>query len=435
MKASWTEIIPENEFLALAQDHSRNFLKIHSFLQNHRRSLTRKFYSHLIAESEELESFLDDHCARDNRTWHFFGELVACTRNISKVAFILEHILNRYHAYDLENDESNLFQKDARDVSHFLEETIFSLYDEIRRESMRLGMSFPEETLEEDSFGDYYPQKRLPANIDEEEEADGRRVIAKISSQYLGVITKVEHFEWSNGRCPLDSLRSYVPSKIDEEKSREVLALIHNLQSTYDHHIRRTPLELQDESLKRFRSFISMPMHLMSLVNWLAHLYERHILTARQEKERKGIPLIVDVTKVLNVLVNFGLFHTNRYLNKGKDLACDLLGKYTEVDTCELKVPEKLGFHLRPASLIVKLVKHYGTKLTLIVEGREFDASNVLSITMAAGLIARKGCKTVIFEGDKRVLDDLKLLSQCNFGEDEKGNPTNPPQELNHLWT
>ncbi len=437
MKASLTEIIPEDEFLELAQDHSRNFLKIHSFLQNESRSHTRRFYSYLIAESEELESFLDDHCARDNRNWHFFGELVACVRNIAKVVFILEHTLNRYHSYGFQDDESNRFLADARDVSAFLDRTIFSLFEEVKKESLRLGMRFPAETLlQEESFGEFYRQKRLPYTIDDEEgvESDARRVLAKIASQYLGVINKFENFGWNKGKSRAEDLRAVVPNVVDEERSREVMALIHNLQSTYDHHIRRTPLELQDKDLKRFRSFISMPVHLMSIVNWLSHLYERHILTARHEVGRE-IPFIVDESRILDILVDFALFHANRYLQIGKNLACDLLGRYTEVDTCELKVPEKLGFHLRPASLIVKLAKHYGTKLSLIVDGKVYDASNVLSITMAAGLIARRGYKTVIFEGDKRVLEDLKLLSKCNFGEDEKGNPTSHPEELSHLWT
>lgn len=436
MQASWTEIISEEEFLGLAQEHSRNFLKIYSFLQNERVSHTRRFYSHLIGESEELESFLDDHCARDNKNWHYFGELVACIRNLAKVAFILEHILNRYHAYSFQDDESNRFAEDAREVSRYLDETIFSLFDGLKKEAVRLGMRFPRGTLREDSFGEYYRQKRLPYTIDDEEgeESDARRVLAKIASQYLGVINKVEHFGWNNGKSRSEDLKALVPNVVDEERSREVMALIHNLQSTYDHHIRRTPLELQDENLKRFRSFISMPMHLMSIVNWISHLYERHILTARHEKDGRGIPRIVDAPKLIDTLFNFALFHANRYLQLGKNLACDLLARYTEIDTCELRVPEKLGFHLRPASLIVKLAKHYGTKLSLIVDGKIYDASNVLSITMAAGLIARRGYKTVIFEGDKRVLDDLKLLSKCNFGEDVKGNPTNPPKELSHLW-
>jgi hypothetical protein len=434
MKRSLTEVISEEAFLELAQEHSRNFLKIHNFLQKERRSHTRKFYSHLIEESEELESFLDDHCARDNRTWYYFGELVACIRNLAKVAFILEHILNRYHAYGLQDNDSLAFLKDARNASTFLDDTIYALFDELRKESLRLGMKPSRGTLKEDSLGEFYPQKRLPYTIDEEAESDARKVLAKVASQYLGVISKVENFGWNHEANHSDSHGNLVPHKIDEERSREVAAFIHSLQSTYDHHIRRTPLEAQDESLKRFRSFVSMPLHLMSIVNWLSHLYQRHILTARHGKGRKGIRFLVDGSKIMDIMVHFALFHANRYLQAGKDLAREILEKYTEVGTCELKVPEKLGFHLRPASLIAKLAKHYGTKLSLIVDGREYDASNVLSISMAAGLIARKGYRTVLFEGDRRVLEDLRLLAQCNYGEDKKGNPTSLPQELSHLW-
>ncbi|GAH73288.1 unnamed protein product, partial [marine sediment metagenome] len=68
-------------------------------------------------------------------------------------------------------------------------------------------------------------------------------------------------------------------------------------------------------------------------------------------------------------------------------------------------------------------------------DGREYDASSVLSITLAGGLIARKGYKTVLFKGDKRVLRDLKLLSEYNYGEDERGNQSTLPPELSHLWT
>ncbi|MEW6665978.1 MAG: HPr family phosphocarrier protein [Thermodesulfobacteriota bacterium] len=434
MKRSLTEVISEKDFLDMVQERSRDFLRIYNFLQRERGSHARKFYSHLIEESEELESFLDDHCARDNRAWCYFGELVACIRNLAKAAFILEHVLHRYHAYGLQDKESGKFLKDAHNASAFLDETIFSLFEEVRNESLRLGMRFPRGSLKEDSFGEIYPQKRLPYTIDGEEESDARKVLAKIASQYLGVISKVEHFGWNHGPNHSDQIGSVVPNRVDEERSREVAAFIHNLQSTYDHHIRRTPLESQDESLKRFRGFISMPLHLMSIVNWLSHLYQRHILAARHGKDRKAIRFMVDGSKMVDIMLHFALFHANRYLQMGKDLARDILGKYTEVGTCELKVPEKLGFHLRPASLIAKLAKYYGTKLSLVVDGMEYDASNVLSISMAAGLIARRGYKTVRFEGDKRVLEDLRLLAQANYGEDEKGNPTSLPEGLNHLW-
>ena len=177
-----------------------------------------------------------------------------------------------------------------------------------------------------------------------------------------------------------------------------------------------------------------MPLHLMSVVNWLSHLYQRHINTTRGSARRE-ISAIVDASDILDIMMNFAMFYTWRYLHAGKNVSNDILGKYIEVDTCELKVPQNLGFHLRPATLVARLAAYYGTKLSLIVDGSEYDASSLLSITLAGGLIARKGYKKILFKGDKRALHDLQILSQYNYGEDEKGNQAVLPPELSHLWT
>lgn len=435
MKRSLTEVITEDEFLKLSQERSQGFLRIYNFLHREHKPCTRTFYSHLIKESEELESFLDDHHARDNKAWFLFGELIACIRNIAKVSFILKHILNRYLSYDLRDDEANRYFNDTQNVSTSLDETILSLYEEVKKESLKLGIKFPRGTLKEDLFGEIYPQKRLPYTIDEEENSNPQEIVAKIATQYLNMIEKFEYFGWNYLKNNLDDLKNTIPDKVNEERSRELIAHIHNLQSTYDHYIKNTPLEFQDEGLKRFRGYISMPLHLLSVVNWLSHLYQRHVNTIRYGKGRIQISAIIDKSTILDIVMNFALFYTNRFLQRGKKLAGDILGKYIEIDTCELKVPARLGFHLRPAALVVKLAKYYGTKLFLFVDGKEYDANNILSITMAAGLIARKGYKTVLFKGDRRVLKDLKLLSEHNYGEDEKGNPASLPPELSHLWT
>ena len=82
--------------------------------------------------------------------------------------------------------------------------------------------------------------------------------------------------------------------------------------------------------------------------------------------------------------------------------------------------------------MVAKLAKHHGTKLTLIVGDREFDASSVLNITIAAGLMAKRGDKSVVFKGDRQVLKDLRLLSEFHYGISKEGDKNLPP-ELNHL--
>ena len=434
MKRSLTEVITEDDFLELAQEHSVSFLRTSNFLSNRHKPFTRRFYAHLIKESEEFESFLDDHCARDNKTWYLLGEFVACIRNIAKVAFIIAHVLNRYSAYALREEEADSFVKDARDISTILDETVLALFEEVKKEASRLGIVLPKDTLKEDLFGEIYHQKRLPYTIDEEEDLDVQKTVVMIATQYLNIVEKYVSFGWDSGENHLENPKDVIPDKINEEMSRELVALIHNLQSSYDHSIRHTPLESQDKGLKMLRGHISIPLHLLSIVNWSSHLYQRHILALRYEKVRTRITGIIEASDMLGTVMNFALYYTNSYLKTGKKLANDVLAKYTERDTCELRVPQKLGFHLRPATLVAKCAKYYGTKVFIIVDGHRYDASNVLNVTLAGGLIARKGYETVLFEGDKRVLRDLTLLSECNYGEDETGSPTKPPPELSHLW-
>jgi len=434
MNKALTEAITEEDFLELAQERSQDFLRISNFLYGNHMPFTRRFYAHLIKESEELESFLDDYSARDNKTWYFFGEIVACTRNIAKVAFIVTHVLNRYSAYALTEDEADSFVRDARNVSRLLDETVLSLFEKIKNEALIVGIRLQSETVKEDLFGEVYPQKRLPFTIDEEDDLNVQKTVVKIATEYLIVIEKFASFGWDSGESHLGDPRDAIPDKINEELSRELVALIHNLQSSYDHSVRRTPLESQDKELKMLRGHISIPLHLLSIVNWLSHLYQRHVLALKYERARTRITEIIEASDMFCVVMNFAIYYTNSYLETGKELANDLLAKYTERDTCELRVPQKLGFHLRPATLVAKCAKYYGTKVFIIVDGHRYDASNVLNITLAGGLIARKGYETVLFEGDKRVLKDLILLSECNYGEDETGSPTKPPPELSHLW-
>jgi hypothetical protein len=433
MKKSLTEVISEEKFLPIVQEHSKRFLGIYHLLKRDYRPFTRRYYAYLIEESEDLETFLDDHCARENKTWYLFGELVACIRNLAKVAFILRHVLNRHPAYNLADNQDEQYFEEAQRVIRFLDQTLLALFEAIKKESLNLGMAFPEGNAKVSHFGEIYPQKRLPYTIDEKETFNAQEIVAGIVSRYLEVVERFESYGWHGGKIKISELKQMIPVKINEERSREISALIHNLQSTYDHYIKRTPLESQDVALKRFRGYISMPLHHLTMVNWLSHLYRRHVYPSQRGKIGHRLSELIRETDLLEIIGNFALFYAYRYLQTGRTFAQELYERYADVDTCEVRVPHKLGFHLRPASLVVKLANYYRTKLYLMVDGQEYDASNILSITMAAGQISRKGYQTVLFRGDKRLIQGLKRLSEHNYGEDEKGNPTSLPPEFDFL--
>jgi hypothetical protein len=50
-----------------------------------------------------------------------------------------------------------------------------------------------------------------------------------------------------------------------------------------------------------------------------------------------------------------------------------------------------------------------------------------------SGKIKKEGIRKVKFKGDKRALDDLKILAEVNYGEDHMGKGIPLPKELSYL--
>ena len=343
MKRPSTEIISEEEFLQLVQQHSVNFLKIYNFLQKTQKPYTRKFYAHLIKESEELETFLDDHYARENKNWCLFSEFVACTRKMAQVMLVLKHTINRFPAYSLDGASDSYLTK-AYETSDFLIETIISLFQGIKKEALNLGIRFPRGSLKDDMFGEIYSSKRLPTNIDKEDDVSAVTAISKIATQYIDSVDQFNDHGWNLGKISSENLQNLIPDKVNEEESRKFIATVHNLQSAYDHYIKNDSLELKNEKLKTFRIYISLPLHLLTIVNRLSHLFQRYLRPTSRGIDRKEIFNIIDREKILDIIINFSLYYAGRYFRKGKTLADNILATYVEVETCEIALPEKTRY-------------------------------------------------------------------------------------------
>jgi len=191
-----------------------------------------------------------------------------------------------------------------------------------------------------------------------------------------------------------------------------------------------------------------------------------------------------------------------------------MLKKYAEMGKIKVPVPRYRGFHVRPSTLIAKLVHHYGSDVKMKLEDQVYDASSPLELFRAnekinAGkrrslaeeivkqkLVKDKIChkdikvavrkivlklaeqgKVILYEqplqlpeqldasnatileqitdliaqilaigkidiitnmqvtftGDKRVLQDVKLLAESGYGEDNYGNNISLPPQLDYL--
>ncbi len=60
-----------------------------------------------------------------------------------------------------------------------------------------------------------------------------------------------------------------------------------------------------------------------------------------------------------------------------------MLKRYAEVGRIEVPIPKYRGFHVRPSTLISKLVFHYGSKVQMLLAEEAYDAGSSLDLFRA----------------------------------------------------
>ncbi len=429
---SLSQIVQEENFLPLAQEACESFF--HTF--NHflrrldkKKPITRKYYSSLVQNAHDFESFLDEHGARENKTWYAFTEFIASIRNLSLSAFYLKHLLDRYPFYNLGEtaDFEKEFFSDSRDALDFLNKSIINLFEEAARVGIEKGLAVLSDKYSSDVFPEMETHQRLPKNIEEDQVKDESERVVDICQKYrkLSAMMSQNKIERSQD---WEALRNLVPAKVDEKRARLYQNMVHSVQSDYDTYVKNTGLEQKYPCLHNLRGYISVPLHLLELVLWLTHFYERHEDEIRTGECKRKIARLVDKKEILNMIINFGFHYALQFIHCGEKISEECLKSLVKTVRYELAVPDPLGFHARPSTYISLIVRQHDGEASMLVDGERFNAKSVMSLLQAGGAVADKGYQTVAFEGDKIVLDDLKILAKHNYCEDK-----NIPRELSYL--
>ena len=179
------KIIKEEEILPYANKASSKILSYATYLSEHpHRKLTKKFCGELVMESTELEEFLDDHGARNNKTWVYFGEIVASIRNFASTAYVIRHVISRIKFYELNEKSVKSFLKAANKRLEFLDMSLLSLFAHLREEGITLGLKMPQPKFDEDNFEDSMVVEILPQNINDENSGNVQNSISNVAKVF-----------------------------------------------------------------------------------------------------------------------------------------------------------------------------------------------------------------------------------------------------------
>lgn len=421
-----------DKFITLAEKASNDFFTKVSFLEQKDFKPDKGYYSHLLTSTDLLEVFLDNAGARGNKNWLFFTELIASIRNFVIAASQLQHILDRYEGYDIRmpEEENKEFLKEATNTMDFFRNTLKQMVKAVKDEGKKIGLTI---VAAKHNGGErektVFPTLCLPQNVSEEEVSvrDATEKIMDLSRRFRKVC-KIWREKRLDKKYEQKKFLEFIPTKIDEKWLRKLKNIIHGVQSDYDTYVRNTYEEAENSSLVKLRGHVSISLHLFNIGIWLTHFYERHENQIRKSETKHKISSIVSKEQLLERMLNFVIFYTDKYLEEGNRYAENNLTFYITKACYKLPIPQPQGFHARPATYVSLIVNEHGSDVTLIVDKEKYSARSVMSILEAGWKISEQGYNEVCFEGDKRVLDDLKILSDHNYCEDQ-----DIPRELNYL--
>jgi hypothetical protein len=375
--------IADKDFQELITKRARTLLGLVSCLSQCKSSdkiMVRPFLGQLFSQSLQLEELLDAYDAGNSCRWCSFRSLTAAIKLFSDVSYELLHIQHSLPAYRLLPIERD-FVKATEEALEFTGGVLSRAAEQMVVRASQLGLTVPSGSLHEKSYTEELPPGRLPHDCGTRRIETVSETVTLLATAFLNLAAESKDVRAASRAKP-EEYASYVLNSISEEKLRSLELRFHNLQSLYDTYVSGTEAEELDTDLPVLRGHISVVFHLLKTATSFAHYYERHVNKELCDSPTRFEPL-VKAEELLMVLMKYSVTSISLYIDCAEYLCQRMLKRYAEVDRIEVSVPPYRGFHVRPSTLISKLVLHYGSEVRMQMDDEDYDACSPLELFRA----------------------------------------------------
>ena len=375
--------VSESEFQHLIGRRARPLIRVAGYLLDQPvpiEAMTRPMVGRFFAEATQLEELLDRYGARSNRRWHRFRSLTAACKSFGEVGYELLHLRDALPTYRLLPIDQD-FQQATLQTLGYVAEVLVDVSARLVAAAKELSLPVAANRLPVGGMGEQLP----PGRLGQDREA---RAIEAVSEAVTRLATSFLNLGADNvwiqaaGAASTQEYQGLMGDPISEEHLRIVQHRFHNLQSVYDTYIAATNTARTDTDLRVLRGHISVVFHLLKTGTALAHYHERHV--AAQASGGSGADeVFVDPARLLDALIRYSLAFAGRFIAAPRELCQVKLRQYTQVGCVSVPVPRYRGFHVRPSTLVAKIVLHYGSDVRMLLDDEEYDASTPIEIFRA----------------------------------------------------
>ncbi len=405
--------ISDKDFADLISKRVQTLLGLANYVckaECYRTAMTRPYLGELLSQSIQIEELLDTYDARNNCRWCLFRSLVAALKLFSNVSYELLHIQHALPAYRLLPIPRD-FVKATSEALDFTGQVLARVACRTVKRATELGLPVPAENVREKAYTEQIVPGRLPHDCSARKKGTVSETVTMLARAFLNLAAETEGVR-SAAKAKPSEYPSYLASSVTEEKLRNLELRFHNLQSLYDTYVSGTEVEYVDSDLPVLRGHISVVFHLLSTGTAFAHYYERHLGKEACEK-RAAYGRFVESQALLSTLMNYSITHIGLYIGCAEHLCQQMLQRYSEVGHIEVSVPRYRGFHVRPSTLVSKLVLHYGSDVRMEMGGESYDARSPLELFRANEKINAQKRRWLASEIVK-----LKVIKQAGHNKD-----------------
>lgn len=361
------------ELLALA-----NLISTQSGKENIQRPIIGKLH----LEAVRCEEIMDFYGAKQNKYWYPFRQTIAVTKSFTSIANNLMHIKKTAPQYNIREVDGDFLKETDTVLSVIIASLIqnsLTMVSIIKKKKIPLK----NKGYLIDSFTELFPEGLLANNRKRRKTRFPSRIAINLATSFLNLAEEskvLKIYKKVNKR----DYRSCIPEVISEEGMRILENKFHNLQSIYDTHLELSDIAQHDRNLPILRSQISLVYNLLETATILVHYIERHAsYFARMWKYKRHI----EEGQCLTILMEYFINYCDKFIVSSQEVCRTVLRQYSVPDTITVNIPNYRGFHVRPSTLLSKIVLHYGGNVKMHLHDQIYDASQPLELFRANEVI------------------------------------------------
>ena len=376
--------LDEESFGFFISNEMRELLSL-SYLLSEQTSIEnihRPIIGKLHLEATRCEEIMDYFGSKQNKFWYPFRQTIAVTKSFTTIAYNLLHIKKTAPLYNL-REINGEFLAETEKVLNIMLKSLVQNASTMMKIATKKKIKIDNKGYLIESFTELFPEGRLQNNLKRRKTRFPSRIAINLATSFLNLAEESKGLKIYKKISKRD-YRGCIPEIISEERMRILENKFHNLQSIYDTHLQLSDIAQHDKNLPVLRGQISVVYHLLETATVLVHYVERHAnYFSRKWKYRRHI----EESQCVNVLMEYFISYCDKFIVSSQEVCRTVLRQYSVSGSITVNIPNYRGFHVRPSTLLSKIVLHYGGNVKMQLHDQVYDASMPLELFRANEVI------------------------------------------------